>query len=198
MFNLDKWDGKTYRDIPSLNNFLSDKYKGAVVKDLRCYGDAIFLRKEYIEAAVYNRLEKLPDEERDEYSRFENIPDDFAFVRHTVVAAPFFIDFEDGRSLEFFFTDEGVRVGENAPQELFEGATNFKPEGFFRQALSKTVSHFEVRDEDGKIDSVNMMFESGHHFRFGRTLTFTAVSLYGRNGQLLPVTFGEIKKHLLY
>ena len=52
-------------DSPQKCEEITKKYIGRTVEGLRCLGDAVFLRREYIEAAVYNRLERLGEADRD-------------------------------------------------------------------------------------------------------------------------------------
>ena len=93
-------------DSPQKCEEITKKYIGRTVEGLRCLGDAVFLRREYIEAAVYNRLERLGEADRDYWSRFDNIPDDFSLVRHTVVEDAFILDLDGGESLSVFFPEE--------------------------------------------------------------------------------------------
>lgn len=171
------------------------KYIGRTVEGLRCLGDAVFLRREYIEAAVYNRLERLGEEDRDYWSRFENIPDDFSLVRHTVVEDAFILDLDGGESLSVFFPEEekvDIRFGSFAAEK----SVNFIPDKFFCRCVGKKITAIRTEKGENGVGKLVVALENGNELHFYGMLGFCAVSLIGRKGTVSPITFGELKNCL--
>ena len=171
------------------------KYRGRAVVGLRCLGDAVFLRREYIEAAVYNRLERLGDGDRDYWSRFDNIPDDFQLVRHTVVEAAFILDFDGEESLSVFFPEEEtVEIGSGTFTS--EKSVNFIPDRFFCRCVGKKITDIRAEKGENGVGKLCVLLENGQELHFYGMLGLCAVSLIGRKGTVSPITFGELKNCL--
>ena len=161
------------------------KYIGRAVVGLRCLGDAVFLRREYIEAAVYNRLERLGDGDRDYWSRFDNIPDDFQLVRHTVVEAAFILDFDGEESLSVFFPEEEkVEIGSGT--FISEKSVNFIPDRFFCRCVGKKIT--DIRAEKVRKVSENSAFcsKTDRNFIFTECSDFVPSVLSTEREQFLP------------
>lgn len=169
-----------------------EKYVGRTVEGLRCLGDAVFLRREYIEAAVYNRLERLGEADRDYWSRFDNIPDDFQLVRHTVVEAAVILELDGGESLSIFFPEEEkaeIEVG----AFLQNPSVNFIPDKFFCRCVGKKIVGVRVEKGEKGVGKLCVSLENGQELHFYGMLGFCAVSLIGRKGTVSPISFGELK-----
>ncbi len=171
------------------------KYIGGKVVGIRCLGDAVFLRREYIEAAVYNRLENLPEDDRNYWSKFENIPDDFQLVRHTVVEKDIIFDFENGESLSIFFPEE-EKAEIKKIDDKDSGDINFRPEKLYFLCVGKTISGIDIEKSDKGIAKIKFIFDNGVQMHFYGLLGFCAVSLISRKGVVSSISFGELKSCL--
>lgn len=179
-------------DSPQKCEEMTKKYIGRTVEGLRCLGDAVFLRREYIEAAVYNRLERLGEADRDYWSRFDNIPDDFLLVRHTVVEDAFILDLDGGESISVFFPEEekiDIQFGSFAAEK----SVNFIPDKFFCRCVGKKIANVRVENGERGIGKFCIVLENGNELHFYGMLGFCAVSLIGKKGIVAPITFGELK-----
>ena len=154
VFDASHWSAPAYVSPDKMRTALhSFGLEGRTIRHLRLIGLSYMHRRDFIEDACYNRLEqsgqKLSEEELQRLSAFENIGDDFDFLRYAEIDEPLMIEFEDGdvfqictpQEPEFRFSMNcipwDIRAGTNLP--------NMNADILFSPCVGKQISKVEVR-----------------------------------------------------
>ena len=184
---------------------------------MRIFGLSYWHTEEMIEDSAYNALPKsLSEEERQCQSDFNNISDDLQLVRHAIIDEPFMIKFTDGDIFEIDTPQEPeYSFSMNCiPWDIKSGhqRNNIDASVFFAPFLGKKIVDIEISKEYTDKDPmlhcyydeertkreivtrIVLWLENDIGICISGWIDFCDVACIDRNNELVPISFGELKK----
>ena len=219
-FDQKKWLAPTITSADVIENiFASMKLVGRTVQDVRIFGLSYWHTEESIEDSAYNALPKsLSGEERQRQSNFNNISDELQLVRHAIIDDPFMIKFTDGDIFEIDTPQEPeYSFSMNCiPWDIKSGhqRNNIDASILFEPFLGKQIVDVEISKEYTNKDPmlhcyydeertkreivtrVVLWLENDIGISISGWIDYCDISCINRNNELVPITFGELKKAL--
>ena len=187
---------------------------GKKVKGLCCLGHCN-MDSDYYEEMAYKALSGLAEEERQNQSEIDNIPEDMVFPRIVEVEEPFLIEFDDHSQFEILVPYEGVfRMSANCLKNVGSAfGRSILADRFFDVCLGGTITDVDVFPkrtnidpvtkevfDDGKereyVDSILIWLDNGFGFEICANLDFMLVSCLKKNGEEATITCYEVKQAL--
>ena len=192
---------------------------GRTIEKVRIIGLSYLHVEEWLEESMYNSLpDEMPEEERQLRSNFINIADELIFARFAHIDEPFLIKFSDGNIFEIDTpqTPE-FRFSLNCiPWDIKTNtrANNVDAEVLFDKVLGRKIVEVEVTkkhtdidpmfqhkfDEEGTIREivtrVVLWLDNDIGICISGWFDYCDVACVDRQNEVLPITFGELKKAL--
>ncbi len=215
-FDNNEWSAPYMVDKAEIESVVKNlKLEGRVIKDIRFVSHAYNLVRHWIEDCAYNRMENLPEEERQEKSEYHNIPIDLSFLRYAQLDEPLLIKFEDNDRLEIDTPQAPeFRISMNCiPWNIEPGcnASNADASVIFDSCIGKKIERVEVETymadkhpmyfcafPDGEkrelVGSIIIWLNDSTGICVEPDIDFVDVTLINSNKQILEIPFKQIKR----
>ncbi len=217
-FDNNEWSAPIMVDKAEIAAIIKSlNLEGRVIKDIRFVSHAYNLVRHWVEDYVYNRLENLSEEERQEKSEYHNIPLDLPFLRYAQLDEPLLIKFEDNDRLEIDAPQEPeFRLSLNCiPWDIEPGcnASNAEASVIFDSCIGKKIERVEVatymadkepmfscafpNDEKRElVRSIILWLSDNTGICVEPFFDFVDVTLIGSNKLIVEIPFKQLKSAL--
>ena len=183
---------------------------GRRIKQLKLIGLSYFHTRDWIGDSAYGALKNLPEEERQEKSKYENINPKLLFPRCSQIDEPLLIEFEDGDTFEIDIPFEGeIRVGMNLiPWNIDAGTNlpNLDANIMFSPCIGQKVTKIEMNtftryyrnsNSEKLVDRIIIRLENGVGISIGgEDFDYCAVKCINKRNKVLKIPFSKLKPAL--
>ena len=188
---------------------------GRTVEAVRIMGHSLWHAEHWLEEDMYRSLpDDMPEEEKQIKSDYANISDELVLARYAHVDEPFQIRFADGDTFEIVTPQEPeYRFSLNCiPWDVRpERESNVDASVLFSPFLKQRIAEVEVTreytdtdpmlrtkfDEKGTrreiVIRIMLWLENGVGVCVSGWFDYCDVACIGRNNEVTPITFGELK-----